>query len=63
LRFPDPEGRRDAAGRLIPHDFVLHGAWADDNGSLDAGRERLWREVAEYYQSVWPAAEPPQSST
>ena len=25
LRFPDPEGRTDAAGRVIPHEFVIVG--------------------------------------
>jgi hypothetical protein len=59
LRFPDPDGRRDAAGRLIPHDFVLLGSWAEAIGSLDDGRQRIWHEVAEEFESVWDKIEPP----
>jgi hypothetical protein len=29
LRFSDPLGRRDAAGRIIPHDFVVSGDLAN----------------------------------
>jgi hypothetical protein len=59
LRFPDPEGRRDAAGRVIPHDFVLLGPWADAIDSLEDGRERLWHEVADDFESIWDRTEPP----
>ena len=59
LRFPDPEGRRDAAGRVIPHDFVLLGRWSDGIKSLDDGRERIWHEVADEFESVWDKSEPP----
>lgn len=59
LRFPDPDGRRDAAGRVIPHEFVLIGSWADDVDCFDAGRELLWSEVADYFGSVWADNQPP----
>lgn len=59
LRFPDPNGRRDAAGRVIPHDFVLCGHWADGVNSLDEGRQRIWHRVAEEFESVWNKIEPP----
>jgi hypothetical protein len=59
LRFPDPDGRRDASGRIISHDFVLIGGWADQVNSLEDGRERIWREVAHEYERVWDQAEPP----
>jgi hypothetical protein len=59
LRFPDPDGRRDAAGRVIPHDFVLFGRWADGINSLEDGRQRIWHEVAEEFESVWNKTEPP----
>jgi hypothetical protein len=59
LRFPDPDGRRDAAGRVIPHDFVLLGPWADGINSLEDGRPRVWHEVAEEFESVWDKPEPP----
>lgn len=59
LRFPDPEGRRDAAGRVIPHDFVLLGSWAEGVDSLEAGRGRVWPEVADEFRRVWDRTEPP----
>ena len=62
LRFPDPEGRQDAAGRVIPHDFVLLGSWADGVTSLEAGRQRIWPEVAGYFERVWNTSEPPSAS-
>ncbi len=59
LRFRDPEERRDAAGRVIPHDFVLLGSWADAINSLEDGRQRIWHEVADEFESVWDKTEPP----
>ena len=59
LRFPDPDERRDAAGRVIPHDFVLLGPWADGINSLEAGRQRIWPEVADEFERVWDKTEPP----
>ena len=59
LRFPDPDDRRDAAGRVIPHDFVLLGPWADGINSLDDGRQRIWHEVADEFKSVRKEARPP----
>lgn len=59
LRFPDPNGRRDNAGRVIPHDFVLLGHWADGIDSLEDGRRLIWAEVAHEFESVWDKPEPP----
>ena len=59
LRFPDPEGRRDSAGRVIPHDFVLLGSWADGITSFEEARRRLWTEVAEAFAAVWDENDPP----
>jgi hypothetical protein len=61
LRFPDPHGRRDAAGRVIPHDFVLFGQWAAEVGSLHEGREMVWPEVAEEFARNWDSPEPPSA--
>lgn len=61
LRFPDPDGRRDAAGRVIPHDFVLLGRWAEEVESLEDGRQRVWREVADEFARVWDQSEPPSA--
>ena len=62
LRFPDPLARRDAAGRVIPHDFVLLGEAAVGVKSLDDGRHRVWPLVAEAYARVWDAAGPPSAA-
>ena len=37
LRFPDPLGRRDASGRVIPHEFVVFGDLADEIESVEDG--------------------------
>ena len=59
LRFPDPEGRRDAAGRVIPHEFVLLGGWADGIDSFGDAFQRIWVEVADEFERAWDQPEPP----
>jgi hypothetical protein len=59
LRFPDPLGRQDAAGRVIPHDFVVFGDLAAGIQSEDDGRQQVWPLVAGAYARVWDAANPP----
>lgn len=59
LRFPDPLDRRDVAGRVIPHDFVLLGVWADGIDSFEEGRERMWREVEDEFEDIWDNETPP----
>ncbi len=59
LRFPDPLSRRDDAGRVIPHDFVVMGPLADEVNSVDDGLEKIWPLVAEVYDQVWDAASAP----
>ena len=59
LRFPDPLGRRDASGRLIPHEFVVAGDMADRIESVEDGLHQVWPLVAEAYARVWEAERPP----
>ena len=59
LRFPDPLGRRDAAGRVIPHEFVLFGDLADEIESVEDGLQQVWPLVAGAYARVWDAEDPP----
>lgn len=59
LRFPDPSGRRDAAGRVIPHEFVVLGDLAAKIGSVEDGLQQIWPLVAEAYARVWDAEGPP----
>lgn len=53
LRFPDPEGRADTAGRLIPHDLVLLPPIPSEIDSLEAGRTQIWAMLAAAYAAVW----------
>ncbi len=41
LRFPDPLGRSDASGRVIPHEFVVFGDLADEIESVEDGLHDL----------------------
>jgi hypothetical protein len=59
LRFPDPLDRKDAAGRVIPHEFVVSGALADEIESVEDGLHQIWPLVAGTYARVWDADGPP----
>lgn len=64
VRFPDPDGRTDRAGRVIPHEFVV---LAPDHTRLHdaaaAARVALWGEVGEQYAAVWDQSAPPAADT
>jgi len=62
LRFPDPQGRRDASGRVIPHEFVVFEELADRIVSVEDGQQQVWPLVAEMYARVWDAERPPSSA-
>jgi hypothetical protein len=62
LRIPDPLGRKDAAGRIIPHEFVIFGDLADAVDSVEEGLRMIWPLVADAYASVWEAPDPPTAS-
>lgn len=53
LRFLDPLVRRDSAGRVIPHEFVLFGDLAASVDSVEDGLNEVWPLVSEMYASVW----------
>ncbi|TCC29673.1 hypothetical protein [Kribbella speibonae] len=55
LRFPDPLGRKDSAGRVIPHEFVVSGEVADEIASVEDGLHQIWPLVAGAYARVWDA--------
>lgn len=59
IRFPDPLGRRDSAGRVIPHEIVGFGAATDLVDSLDAGVRELWPRVSGIYAQIWNVDNPP----
>lgn len=62
LRFPDPLGRRDAAGRVIPHEFVVLGDLAQQILSVEDGLREVWPRVAAAYARIWDAASPPSAA-
>lgn len=63
LRFPDPLGRKDAAGRVIPHDFVVMEPFANDVNSVDDGLQTIWPLVAAIFDQVWNTDKPPSGPT
>lgn len=62
LRIPDPLGRQDRVGRIIPHDFVVLGPMADEIDSVEEGRRLIWPQVAQEFDTVWELPKPPSAS-
>lgn len=58
LRFEDPLGRRDRAGRVIPHDFVVFGDDATEVDSLAVGIDLIWPLVEDEYARNYELPEP-----
>ncbi|WP_328323947.1 hypothetical protein OHA70_32025 [Kribbella sp. NBC_00382] len=63
LRFQDPLDRRDTAGRLIPHEFIISGPLADEINSVDDGLHKIWPLVAAAYAGVWNTKTLPSPTT
>lgn len=61
LRIVDPEGRKDASGRDIPHEFIVPPPLADQIHSLQDGLRLVWDTVSAEYAEVWQMPEPPAS--
>ncbi|MGB3953935.1 MAG: hypothetical protein WBL05_01415 [Brooklawnia sp.] len=61
LRFPDPEGREDIAGRVIPHDFVVMAPLSWEINSVPDGRDKVWNLVKGIYEQVWSSKRPPSA--
>lgn len=59
LRLKDPLRRRDSAGRIIPHEFVVYGALADSIHSPEDGVDVVWPLVADAYERIWDSPTPP----
>lgn len=59
LRFSDPEGRKDRAGRVIPHEFVVFRPMVDEIQSVEDGRRLVWPLVHYAYGQVWDDPNPP----
>lgn len=63
LRFPDPSGRRDHAGRVIPHDFVVLQPLADEINSVKDGLSLVWPRVAGEFEEIWKLPKPPSADS
>ena len=61
VRFPDPDGRTDRAGRVIPHEFVILSADTDGLHNVEDARAVLWPMVREEYDAVWELPTAPAS--
>lgn len=59
LRLPDPRGRRDQSGRLIPHDIVIPLPLADDVRTVEDGQRLVWPLLADTFARVWDLPKPP----
>lgn len=53
VRFPDPHGRQDFAGRVIPHELVIYPPLSDGIETVADALARVWPLVADDYASVW----------
>jgi hypothetical protein len=62
LRLPDPLGRKDVAGRVLQHDFVVFAPLADEIASVEDGLRKIWPLVADDFARVWELPKPPAVS-
>lgn len=53
LRFGDPLQRKDSAGRLITHDFVIYGQDSDFFDSFETTQRMVWSDASQEYARVW----------
>lgn len=61
LRFDDPDGRRDSAGRVIPHEVVVlppHGRAVTD---MTIGIRLVWPLIGPVYDAIWQLPQAPSS--
>lgn len=63
LRFPDPDGRCDASGRVIPHDIIVLPPLADDVHSIEDGQRLIWLpRLAAAFTRLWDQPAPPSAT-
>lgn len=53
LRFTDPLGRQDLAGRIITHDFVVYKAPSEFHEGFQSAQQAAWSLVASEYLDLW----------
>lgn len=55
LRFPDPEGRKDHARRIISHDFVIRQTGSSELPTVEDAPRIAWATVSAEYARLWDA--------
>lgn len=60
VRFPDPQGRQDSAGRVIPHEFIVFPPASDAITSVEDAIRELWPAVAPTFDLIWGHPEAPK---
>lgn len=63
IRFADPSGRCDEAGRVIPHDVVILASPRLRLASVEEGVELVWPLMESAYDKVWDLPRAPQSGS
>jgi hypothetical protein len=58
VRILDPEGRRDEAGRTIPHEIVLEAAQVEHVATPADAIEHVWPLLAGRYAGLWDGPGP-----
>ena len=53
VRFPDPSGRKDSAGRVIPHELVVFPPLSNGVETVDDALQKVWPLLAEDYETAW----------
>ncbi|TFD16595.1 hypothetical protein E3T26_03895 [Cryobacterium sp. TMT1-21] len=55
LRFPDPLERRDLAGRIIIHEFVVFAPLSAQVTTVEDGIQQVWTQpgIADRYCQIW----------
>jgi hypothetical protein len=61
LRFPDPDGRHDHAGRVIPHDIIVLPPLPDGVRSVEEGQRIVWPLLADAFALLWDQPRPPSA--
>jgi len=60
LRFPDPLERKDVAGRVIIHEFVVFAPLAAEVATVNEGIQRVWNQpsIGTRYSDIWNLPDP-----
>lgn len=53
VRFPDPSGRKDSAGRVIPHELVVFPPLSNQVDTVGDALDKVWPLVAAEYETAW----------